>query len=82
MANDFPQLLNNLYLDSAGCPPVPKPLLEAFNNDLQTNHFGNPHSNHNSGSLTDFRVSKMRRRILEYDIIDLGISMSLKRIIL
>jgi molybdenum cofactor sulfurtransferase len=63
--DDFPQLTNIVYLDSAGSPPVPMPVLNAFTKDLQETHYGNPHSNHNSGSLTDLKVEKTRRRILE-----------------
>jgi molybdenum cofactor sulfurtransferase len=64
-SEDFPQLKDELYLDSTGSPPVPKPVLEAFFNDMTSNIYGNPHSTSPSSLLTSTKIIETRSRILQ-----------------
>jgi molybdenum cofactor sulfurtransferase len=65
--NDFPQLKNHIYLDTAGTLPCPLSLVKNFHRDLSENVYGNPHSNGSPSSyLTSKRVSQVRERILNF----------------
>ncbi|KAI8899631.1 pyridoxal phosphate-dependent transferase [Globomyces pollinis-pini] len=60
--DDFPQLKNQIYLDNAGCVPVPKQIITGHTNDLLTNHYSNPHSQ----PLLNLKINHIRRKILSY----------------
>jgi molybdenum cofactor sulfurtransferase len=66
MGDNFPQLKGQIYLDSAGCPPVPKQIMDCFYQDMISHHYGNPHSNNPSSLETTQRILGIQRKILNF----------------
>ncbi|KRY39546.1 Molybdenum cofactor sulfurase [Trichinella spiralis] len=54
------------YLDNAGAARFYIEQFDQFINDMQKNHYGNPHSGHASGKLTASRIAEVRERILKH----------------
>ncbi|KFD55284.1 hypothetical protein M514_03925 [Trichuris suis] len=54
------------YLDHAGTTEYTDDQVQAFQNDLMVNRFGNPHSLNSRGFLTSSRVDQMRQKILSH----------------
>ena len=63
MKTDFPQLKDEIYLDAAGCPPVPKPMLEAYFQDITMNIYGNPHSQSKASRNTQEAIDRITSRL-------------------
>ncbi|XP_048367698.1 molybdenum cofactor sulfurase isoform X2 [Sphaerodactylus townsendi] len=54
------------YLDHAGATLFPQSLLKAFTDDLNTNIYGNPHSQSISSKLTYDTIEHVRYRLLQH----------------
>ncbi|XP_070584996.1 molybdenum cofactor sulfurase [Erythrolamprus reginae] len=63
---EFPRLGEITYLDHAGATLYPESLLKAFTDDLNTNVYGNPHSQNISSKLTYDTIEHVRFRILQH----------------
>ncbi|KAF6241073.1 hypothetical protein HO173_000867 [Letharia columbiana] len=63
---DYPLLEETTYLDHAGTTPYPRSLMKEFERDMNSQLFGNPHSNSPSSMLSTDSVESARLRALNF----------------
>ncbi|KAM0798853.1 pyridoxal phosphate-dependent transferase [Usnea florida] len=63
---EYPLLQQTVYLDHAGTTPYPRSLVSDFATEMNSNLFGNPHSNSPSSMLSSDVIESTRARALAF----------------
>ncbi|KAF2760410.1 PLP-dependent transferase [Pseudovirgaria hyperparasitica] len=63
---EYPMMATKTYLDHAGTTIPAKSMLKATYEDLVSNLYGNPHSEHNDSVRTSRKVDAVRRQTLRF----------------
>lgn len=63
---EYPTLRYNIYLDHAGSTVYARSLIRSYASDLETNLYGNPHSDNTPSRVCGARVDAIRLQLLHF----------------